>query len=179
IPDIPSQNAPRRGRRKSQLSELKPRLVAICIKADAQAEYIIDWVLQNELVPGRDRVVLVNVRQAANGIIGDLTVSNASKDNAERARSHDLLRKHAVPIKQEGFQIKGVSIRGVDVRGELVRKLIELKCDLAITGAHTTKSMRERLTGCKITYLVENSPCPVLVVGNGMQKYKRDTAESQ
>ncbi|KAJ2127586.1 hypothetical protein GGF48_003215, partial [Coemansia sp. RSA 921] len=60
IPDIPSQNAPRRGRRKSQLSELKPRLVAICIKADAQAEYIIDWVLQNELVPGRDRVVLVN-----------------------------------------------------------------------------------------------------------------------
>ncbi|KAJ2819001.1 hypothetical protein IWW50_005618 [Coemansia erecta] len=179
IPDVPPRGVQRRARRKSQVSNLRSRLVAVCIKDDVQAERVVDWVLQNELVPGRDQVVLVNVRQAANGIVGDLTVSNGAKDDAERERSHELLRKHAIPIKQEGFPIKGVSIRGVDVRGELVRKLIELKCDLAITGIHTRKSMRERFTGCKINYLIENSPCPVLVVAKDMLKASKDSTHSQ
>ncbi|PIA15634.1 hypothetical protein COEREDRAFT_24314, partial [Coemansia reversa NRRL 1564] len=140
------------------------RLVAVCIKDNVQAEYVAGWVLQNELVLGRDNVVLINVRAAANSIIGDLTLSNSAKDDAERTRSHALLRKHADPIKQEGFPIKGVSIRGVDIRGELVRKLIELKCDLVVVGNGHTRSVRERLMGCKASYLLDYSPCPVLVV---------------
>ncbi|KAJ2306115.1 hypothetical protein IWW55_000467 [Coemansia sp. RSA 2706] len=178
IPEV-SPRSPQRRRRRSQAGALRSRLVAVCIKNDAQAENIVEWVLQNELVPNRDQVVLINVRQAANSLIGDLTMANNAKEDAERLRSHELLRKHAIPIKQEGFPIKGVSIRGIDVRGELVRKLIELKCDLVISGCHQTKSIRERLTGCKVMYLVENSPCPVLVVGQGMQRYKQDSSESQ
>ncbi|KAI9482369.1 hypothetical protein LPJ78_004014 [Coemansia sp. RSA 989] len=173
IPDVPPRSPQHRSRRK--ISELQPRLVAICIKDDAQAEYIINWALENELVLGRDRVVLVNVRQATNGIIGDLTMSNNARKDEERVRSHEMLQRQAIPIKRQGYPIKGVSIRGVDVRGELIRKLIELQCDLAITGSHATKSVRERLTGCIVSYLIETAPCPVLVVGNGMRRYKKDT----
>ncbi|KAJ2848777.1 hypothetical protein IWW36_003086 [Coemansia brasiliensis] len=177
IPDVPPKSPQHRSRRKN--SELRPRLVAICIKDDVQAEYIINWVLENELVLGRDQVVLINVRQATNGIIGDLTMSNNARKDEERAYSHELLQRHAIPIKRQGYPIKGVSIRGVDVRGELIRKFIELQCDLVITGSHATKSVRERLTGCKVSYLIETAPCPVLVVGNGMQRYKKDAADSQ
>ncbi|KAJ2703581.1 hypothetical protein FB645_003850 [Coemansia sp. IMI 203386] len=170
IPDeSPSALQDRRTRRKQDVQR-KQRLVAICIKDDAQAQPVVDWALQNELVPKRDIVVLIHVRQAANGIIGDLISTNNAKEIAERDRSHDLLRKHAIPIKREGFAIKGISIRGVDVRGELVRKLIEIKCDLFIIGNHASKSMRERFIGCKVGYLTENAPCPVLVVGSGLQK---------
>ncbi|KAJ2162245.1 hypothetical protein GGF46_000862 [Coemansia sp. RSA 552] len=170
IPEVAPKASHRRRPSRGQAPAPHPRLVAVCIKGDAQAALVIDWVLRNELVSDRDRIVLINVRQAANGIIGDLTLTNSTKDDAERTRSHELLRRHAVVIKQEGYAIKGVSIRGVDVRGELVRKLIELRCDLAIIGNHASKTMRERLTGSKVAYLVQYSPCPVLVVGSGMQR---------
>ncbi|KAJ1825743.1 hypothetical protein LPJ56_002526, partial [Coemansia sp. RSA 2599] len=171
IPDeSPSASQERRARRKKQAAERKQRLVAICIKDDAQAQHVVDWALQNELDPRRDNVVLIHVRQAANGIIGDLISTNNAKEIAERDRSHGLLRRHAIPIKQDGFNIKGISIRGVDVRGELVRKLIEIKCDLFIIGNHASKSVRERFIGCKVGYLTENAPCPVLVVGSGIRK---------
>ncbi|KAJ2907900.1 hypothetical protein GGI21_003426, partial [Coemansia aciculifera] len=58
----------------------------------------------------------------------------------------------------------GISIRGVDIRGELVRKLVELRCDILVIGNHSSKSIVERLIGCKVAYLTTNSPCPVLVV---------------
>ncbi|KAJ2721591.1 hypothetical protein GGI07_003882 [Coemansia sp. Benny D115] len=168
IPDAPdapaSGDAARRKHRSSRSAPIKQRLVAICVKDDAQAEHVVDWALQNELTPKRDKVAIINVRQAANGLIGDLVSTNNAKDEAEREKSHGLLRRHAAPIKNEGYTIKGVSIRGVDVRGELVRKLVELKCDLLIIGNHASKTMRERIIGCKVSYLVDNSPCPVLVV---------------
>ncbi|KAJ2799708.1 hypothetical protein H4R20_004329 [Coemansia guatemalensis] len=175
----PTRSQRQKPRQVEAAARQKQRLVAVCIKDDAQAEYVSSWVLQNELMLGRDNVVLVNVRAAANSIIGDLTLSNSAKDDAERTQSHALLRKHAAPIKQEGFPIKGVSIRGVDIRGELVRKLIELKCDLVVVGNGQKKSVRERLTGCKASYLLEYSPCPVLVVGSGMKRYGKGDAESQ
>ncbi|KAJ1719881.1 hypothetical protein LPJ53_005425 [Coemansia erecta] len=178
IPDAPPKGSRSRRSRKGQLSTPKQRLVAICIKDDAQAEQVIEWALQNELVPKRDNVVLIHVRQAANGIIGDLISTNNAKEIAERDRSHGLLRRNAIPVKQEGFNIKGVSIRGVDVRGELVRKLIELKCDLFIIGNHASKSMRERLMGCKVGYLTENAPCPVLVVGGCAQRPIQESSQT-
>ncbi|KAJ2215129.1 hypothetical protein EV179_002497 [Coemansia sp. RSA 487] len=169
IPEV-SPNTPRRRKsRRGQIAELKPRLVAVCIKDDAHSKRIIDWLLQKELVPERDRIVLINVRIAANGIIGDLTSTNSAKEDTQRTQSHDLLRKHATLIKQEGFSIKGVSIRGVDVRGELIRKLFELKCDLAVIGCPSSKSIRERFTGHKADYLAANSPCPILVVRDSMK----------
>ncbi|KAJ2610297.1 hypothetical protein H4S08_003672 [Coemansia sp. RSA 1365] len=180
IPGV-GPTSPQRQRLRQTVAAVhqKQRLVAVCIKDDSQAEYVASWVLQNELVLGRDNVVLINVRAAANSIIGDLTLSNSAKDDAERTRSHALLRKHAAPIKQEGFPIKGVSIRGVDIRGELVRKLIELKCDLVVVGNGQTKSVRERLMGCKASYLLDYSPCPVLVVGSGMKRYDKEVADTQ
>ncbi|KAJ2855619.1 hypothetical protein GGI22_004072 [Coemansia erecta] len=169
IPEV-SPNIPRRRKsRHGQRAELKTRLVAVCIKDDAHSKRTIDWLLQKELVPERDRIVLIHVRIAANGMIGDLTSKNGAKEDAERTRSHGLLRKHATLIKQEGFAIKGVSIRGVDVRGELVRKLFELKCDLAVVGCPSSKSLRERFTGHKADYLAANSPCPILVVRDNMK----------
>ncbi|KAJ2369456.1 hypothetical protein IW150_005151, partial [Coemansia sp. RSA 2607] len=170
IPDVSPKSSRTRRSRKDQSATPKQRLVAICIKDDTQAKHVIEWALQNELVPKRDNVVLVHVRQAANGIIGDLVSTNNTKEIVERDRSHELLRRNAIPVKQEGFNIKGVSIRGVDVRGELIRKLIELKCDLFIIGNHASKSMKERLMGCKVSYLTENAPCPVLVVGGYVQR---------
>ncbi|KAI9500246.1 hypothetical protein BX070DRAFT_230450 [Coemansia spiralis] len=164
IPEVTPQTAQRRRSHHSQIAALKPRLVAICIKEDAHCERIIDWALQKELVPGRDSVVLIHVRLAANSIVGDLVSTNSAKEDAERIRSHELLRKRAALIKQDGFYIKGVSIRGVDVRGELVRKLFELKCDIVIIGCRSSKSLRERFTGHKADYLAANSPCPVLII---------------
>ncbi|KAJ1647739.1 hypothetical protein LPJ64_000917 [Coemansia asiatica] len=176
IPDeSPSASQDHRARRKRP-PERKQRLVAICIKDDAQAQRVVDWALQSELVPKRDTVALIHVRQAANGIIGDLISTNNAKEIAERDRSHGLLRRHAIPIKQDGFDIKGISIRGVDVRGELVRKLIEIKCDLLIVGNHASKSMRDRFLGSKVGYLTENAPCPVLVVGSCTQKTPKDAS---
>ncbi|KAJ2000704.1 hypothetical protein GGI04_000868 [Coemansia thaxteri] len=168
IPDSPQRAQQRRKDKdhRAPVSALKPRLVAICIKDDVQAKYVIDWVAQNELVIGRDRIVLLHVRQAINGIIGDLTLTNSAKEDAEREKSHGLLRRHAGVLKQEGFDIKGVSIRGVDIRGELVRKLVELKCDLLVIGNSSSKSIKDRLIGCKVSYLTSNSPCPVLVIGS-------------
>ncbi|KAJ1726579.1 hypothetical protein LPJ61_005091 [Coemansia biformis] len=167
IPEgLPS--SPRAGREHRGRAVARPqRLVAICIKDGAQAEFLTYWALQNELVLGRDHVVLINVRVAATGMLGDLINTNNDKDDAERARSHALLRQHAAPLKHEGFAIKGVSIKGADVRGELVCKLIELKCDLAIIGGSSKpKSIRDRLGGSKALRIMENSPCPVLFVGS-------------
>ncbi|KAJ2059921.1 hypothetical protein GGI17_004123 [Coemansia sp. S146] len=177
IPDNPLRASHRRRESRLPGATLKPRLVAIGIKDDAQAKPVIDWVLQNELVLGRDRVVLLHVRQAANGIIGDLTSTNRAKEDVERERSHELLRRHASVIKHEGFGIKGVSIRGVDIRGEMVRKLVELKCDLVVIGNHLTKSIKERLIGCKVAYWTANSPCPVLVVGRSSTQRNNQEAE--
>ncbi|KAJ1955833.1 hypothetical protein GGI12_005466, partial [Dipsacomyces acuminosporus] len=126
--------------------------------------HVVGWALEKELVPERDSVVLLHVRQAANGMIGDLTASNGSKEDGERQRSHQLLKRHGGVLKRRGYQIKGVSIRGVDVRGELVHKLAELRCDLLIIGNHASKTIKERIIGCKVQYLTANSPCPVLVV---------------
>lgn len=159
----------RRQSRRGRDARMKRRKVAICIKNEEQAEHVIGWTLKNELMLERDSVILVHVRQAANGIVGDLTTSNNSKETTERDKSHGLLRKHAIPIKQEGFNVKGVSIRGVDIRGELVRKLIELKSDLVIIGHNTTKTIKERIIGCKVSYLTSNSPCPVLVINANLK----------
>ncbi|KAJ2496906.1 hypothetical protein IWW47_003718 [Coemansia sp. RSA 2052] len=181
IPDNPQRVSHRRKESRLPGATLKPRLVAIGIKNDEQAKYVISWALQNELVLGRDRVVLLHVRQAANGLIGDLTATNRGKEDAERERSHGLLRRHAGAIKQEGFAIKGVSIRGVDIRGEMVRKLVELKCDILVIGNHSSKSIVERLIGCKVAYLTANSPCPVLVVSKASvlrDSQKTDSAEA-
>ncbi|KAJ2611514.1 hypothetical protein EV177_003451 [Coemansia sp. RSA 1804] len=169
IPDVALKSSRRSSGRRNQVVELKQRLVAVCIKEDAHAKRIVNWLLQKELVLERDRVVLIHVRLAANGIIGDLTSTNGAKEDAERAKSHELLRKYATMIKQEGFNIKGVSIRGVDIRGELIRKLFEIKCDLVVIGCHSSKSIRERFTGHKADYLAANSPCPVLVVRDNMK----------
>ncbi|KAJ1899678.1 hypothetical protein LPJ66_001962 [Kickxella alabastrina] len=177
IPDVPPKPLQSRPSRRGKTAAPKQRLVAICIKNDDQAKYVIEWVLETELIPRRDNVVLIHVRQAANGIVGDLILTNNAKEVAERDRSHGILRRNAIPIKQGGYNIKGVSIRGVDIRGELVRKLVELKCDLVIIGNHTAKSMRERIIGCKVEYLTENSPCPVLVVGSRMQRVAKDITE--
>ncbi|KAJ2077637.1 hypothetical protein H4R24_005016 [Coemansia sp. RSA 988] len=180
IPEVgPASLQHQRSRQVEAPARQKQRLVSVCIKNDSQAEYISSWVLQNELVLGRDSVVLVNVRAAANSIIGDLTLSNSARDDAERAQSHALLRKHAAPIKKGGFPIKGVSIRGVDIRGELIRKLIELKCDLVVVGNSQIRSVRERLMGGNVSYLLEYSPCPVLVVGSGMKRYGKEEARCQ
>ncbi|KAI7827826.1 hypothetical protein BX661DRAFT_182558, partial [Kickxella alabastrina] len=164
IPDVLPKPLQSRPSRRGKTAALKQRLVAICIKNDDQAKYVIEWVLETELIPRRDNVVLIHVRQAANGIVGDLILTNNAKEVAERDRTG-------------GYNIKGVSIRGVDIRGELVRKLVELKCDLAIIGNHTAKSMRERIIGCKVEYLTENSPCPVLVVGSRMQRVAKDITD--
>ncbi|KAJ2744208.1 hypothetical protein GGI20_003169 [Coemansia sp. BCRC 34301] len=178
VPDNPQHVSHRRGESRLPGAGLKPRLVAIGIKDDEQAKYVVLWSLQNELVLGRDRVVLLHVRQAANGIVGDLTATNSSKEDVERERSHGLLRRHASVIKQEGFAVKGVSIRGVDIRGEMVRKLVELKCDILVIGNHSSKSIVERLIGCKVTYLTANSPCPVLVVSKASSQRNDQDAES-
>ncbi|ORX74192.1 hypothetical protein DL89DRAFT_202430, partial [Linderina pennispora] len=139
------------------------RFVAIAIKDSPQTIDIIEWAIRQALVPGRDKVVLINVRPAVNGLIGDLVSSNSDKEVAEREKSHELLKKYASIIKAEGYPIKGVSIRSVDIRGELVRKLMELKCDVLIMGRNASKSMKGRFIGCKVNYLIENSPCPVTV----------------
>ncbi|KAJ2559390.1 hypothetical protein EV175_000363 [Coemansia sp. RSA 1933] len=169
IPEVSPDALRRRKSRHGQRAELKPRLVAVCIKDDVHSKNIIDWLLRKELVPERDRVVLIHVRIAANGMIGDLVSTNGAKEDAQRTQSHELLRKYAAAIKQEGFAIKGVSIRGVDVRGELIRKLFELKCDLAVIGCPSSKSIRERFTGHKADYLAANSPCPILVFRDSMK----------
>ncbi|KAJ2020118.1 hypothetical protein H4S03_006511 [Coemansia sp. S3946] len=178
IPDNPQRASHRRRESRLPGATLKPRLVAIGIKDDVQAKSVIDWVLENELVLGRDRVVLLHVRQAANGIIGDLTSTNRAKEDVERERSHELLRRHAGVIKHEGFGIKGVSIRGVDIRGEMVRKLVELKCDIVVIGNHLSKSITERLIGCKVAYWTANSPCPVLVVGRSSTQRSSQEAKT-
>ncbi|KAJ2810339.1 hypothetical protein GGI24_007037 [Coemansia furcata] len=180
IPDNPQRPSHRRRESRLPGAMLKPRLVAIGIKDDAQAKHVIDWALQNELVLGRDRVILLHVRQAANGIIGDLTSTNMAKEEAEREKSHALLRRHAGVIKHEGYNIKGVSIRGVDIRGEMVRKLVELKCDLVVIGNHLSKTIKERLIGCKVAYWTANSPCPVLVVArSGTQRNNQETEPTE
>ncbi|KAJ2491827.1 hypothetical protein IWW37_002026 [Coemansia sp. RSA 2050] len=180
IPDNPQHSSHRRRGSRLPGATLKPRLVAISIKNDSQAKPIIDWALQNELVLGRDRIVLLHVRQAANSMIGDLTSTNRAKEVAEREKSHELLRRHAGVIKHEGFGIKGVSIRGVDVRGEMVRKLVELKCDLVIVGNHSAKSVKERLIGRKTPYWTANAPCPVLVVNSSsLLRYNQETAPKE
>ncbi|KAJ2504589.1 hypothetical protein GGI11_007312, partial [Coemansia sp. RSA 2049] len=92
IPDVALKSSRRSSGRRNQVVELKPRLVAVCIREDAHAKCIVDWLLQKELVLERDRVVLIHVRLAANGIIGDLTSTNGAKEDAERAKSHELLR---------------------------------------------------------------------------------------
>ncbi|KAJ2684810.1 hypothetical protein IWW39_004676 [Coemansia spiralis] len=180
IPDNPQRSSHRRRESRLPGATLKPRLVAIGIKDDSQAKPIIDWALQNELVLGRDRIVLLHVRQAANGMISDLTSMNRAKEVTEREKSHELLRRHAGVIKHEGFGIKGVSIRGVDVRGEMVRKLVELKCDLVIVGSRSTKSIKERFIGCKAPYWTANAPCPVLVVNSSsLLRYSQESAPKE
>ncbi|KAJ2715972.1 hypothetical protein H4R19_000903 [Coemansia spiralis] len=162
----PSTSPPVRKTTRERTPARKQRLVAICIKDEAQAEYLTCWALQNELVVGRDNVILVNVRRSAMGMLGDLTGANGTTENDDRVRSHALLRKHAALVKQEGFAIKGVSIRGTDVRGEIVCKMIELKCDLVVIGGSTPRrrSIRDRLRRHKEVHVLENSPCPVLFV---------------
>ncbi|KAJ1942016.1 hypothetical protein FBU59_003328 [Linderina macrospora] len=169
IPDIDPQGVvagqSRRRASNTTRTPLPERFVAIAIKDCDQTESIIHWSIRKILIPDRDKVVLIHVRPAVNGLIGDLTAVNSSKEAVEREKSHDLLRRYASLIKAEGYRIKGVSIRGVDIRGELVRKLVELKCDVLVIGSHASKSMKERFIGSKVNYLVENSPCPVIVIG--------------
>ncbi|KAJ2759665.1 hypothetical protein IWQ57_006496 [Coemansia nantahalensis] len=166
IPEEPIKSARLRELRQGRVPAHKRRLVAICIVDDEQAESLTSWALQNELVLGRDSVLLLHVRQSASGMLGDLIGTNGTAESADRTWSHALLRKHAIPLKREGFAIKGVSIKGADIRGELVCKLVEFGCDLVVVGGghHKRRSILDRLRRRKSVHLLDKAPCPVLFV---------------
>ncbi|KAI8328024.1 hypothetical protein BD560DRAFT_417493, partial [Blakeslea trispora] len=139
------------------------RVVLICLDPDS-AEVTFHWAMDNFIVPQKDLVVLVHVRQIDIPVAPYINSTGYVDDvSAERREeSHHLLRIYAEKLSKQKIACKAISMVG-DPKLELLRKAKEIKSDVVLMGARKMGAIKRTLLGSVSDYLVHNCPCTVIV----------------
>ncbi|KAL3895808.1 MAG: hypothetical protein SGCHY_004472 [Lobulomycetales sp.] len=123
----------------------------ICIAVDESkfSAYTLDWALDNILEPGRDHVVLLNVRPKVK--LGSVLAQ----------ASIDLSAGHAALDKQNR-DARGVALKG-DAREEIVWKVEDAGADMLIMGSRGMGAVKRSLIGSVSDYAMHHADCAVIV----------------
>ncbi|CEG79255.1 hypothetical protein RMATCC62417_15446 [Rhizopus microsporus] len=139
------------------------RVVMVCLDP-VSAQVTFDWALDNFIVPQKDLVVLVHVRQIDIPVAPYINTSSYMDDMAEERRqeSHNLLRYYATDLHKRKIACKAISMVG-DPKSELLRKSKEIKADVVLMGARKMGAIKRTILGSVSDYIIHNAPCTVIV----------------
>ncbi|CEP09187.1 hypothetical protein [Parasitella parasitica] len=139
------------------------RVILVCLDPDS-AETTFKWALDNFIVPKKDLVILVHVRQMDIPVAPYINSTGYLDDVSEerRAESHLLLRAFAEELNRRKVACKAISMVG-DPKAEILRKAKEIKSDVVLMGARKMGTIKRTLLGSVSDYVVHNCPCTVIV----------------
>ncbi|KAI8047724.1 uncharacterized protein B0P05DRAFT_565399 [Gilbertella persicaria] len=139
------------------------RVVLVCLDPES-AETTFHWAIDNFVIPQKDLVVLVHVRQIDIPVAPYINSTGYVDDvSAERREeSHRLLRAYADKLSKSKIACKAISMVG-DPKSELLRKAKEIKADVVLMGARKMGAIKRTLLGSVSDYIVHNCPCTVIV----------------
>ncbi|GAN03395.1 universal stress protein YxiE-like [Mucor ambiguus] len=139
------------------------RVVLVCLDP-VSADTTFQWALDNFIVPKKDLVVLVHVRQIDIPVAPYINSTGYIDDVSQERReeSHHLLRVFAEELNRRKVACKAISMVG-DPKAEILRKTKEIKADVVLMGARKMGTIKRTLLGSVSDYIVHNCPCTVIV----------------
>ncbi|KAF1805777.1 hypothetical protein V8B55DRAFT_1488855 [Mucor lusitanicus] len=139
------------------------RVVLVCLDPES-ADTTFQWALDNFIVPKKDLVVLVHVRQIDIPVAPYINSTGYIDDVSQERReeSHHLLRVFAEELNRRRVACKAISMVG-DPKAEILRKAKEIKADVVLMGARKMGTIKRTLLGSVSDYIVHNCPCTVIV----------------
>ncbi|KAG1123699.1 hypothetical protein G6F42_010301 [Rhizopus arrhizus] len=139
------------------------RVVLVCLDPES-ADTTFQWALDNFIVPKKDLVVLVHVRQIDIPVAPYINSTGYIDDVSQERReeSHHLLRVFAEELNRRKVACKAISMVG-DPKAEILRKATEIKSDVVLMGARKMGTIKRTLLGSVSDYIVHNCPCTVIV----------------
>ncbi|KAI9247818.1 hypothetical protein EDC94DRAFT_625769 [Helicostylum pulchrum] len=154
------------------------RVVLVCLDPES-SETTFKWALDNFIVPEKDLIVLVHVRQIdipvapyidSTGFIDDVS-------QERREESHHLLRLFAQELNKRKIACKAISMVG-DPKSELLRKAKEIRADVVLMGARKMGAIKRTLLGSVSDYIVHHCPCTVIVTKQLDQNHTQERRKS-
>ncbi|CAO3692863.1 unnamed protein product [Rhizopus stolonifer] len=129
-----------------------------------KTETTFNWAQENFIVPHKDLIVLVNVRQVDIPVAPYINTTEYIDDIAEEKRdeSHRLLRHYAHDLYKKEIACKAISMVG-EPKTEILRKCKEIKADVVLMGARKMGAIKRTLLGSVSDYIVHNAPCTVII----------------
>ncbi|KAJ3065987.1 hypothetical protein HDU98_010682 [Podochytrium sp. JEL0797] len=148
------------------------RTVAIAIDDSPYSENAFNWALANHIWPD-DLVVLLNVQPRsldAHEFLGPKDASTAN--NANKARSHALLKKFADCLAEKHLRYKALSVVGHG-KESLVDQVHEIGAVTLVVGSRGANLLSRNVLGSFSDYCANHvSGCSVLIVKPTVEQLK-------
>ncbi|KAI8060294.1 hypothetical protein BC940DRAFT_312243 [Gongronella butleri] len=139
------------------------RVVCICLD-DSSGKDAFEWAVNEFIQPDKDMVTLLHVRELDIPITPYMTAAVYVEEMGEERReeSHQLLKHFAAQLVKKNVACKAISMVG-DPKSELVRKITEIKADVAIVGSRNYGAIKRVLLGSVSDHLAHHCPCTVII----------------
>lgn len=114
-------------------------------------------------------MTLLNVAPRQPDVFGRQILRHEVKDPApdDVAEDFDRLKALAEGVRQsEGVDCKFQMVRGTPV-ATIINEARRSQCEMIIMGAHDKKSLFEKLMGSVSAGVLEQAPCPMLIIPAG------------
>lgn len=148
--------------------ESHKRKVLIAIDGSENSSRIIQWSIENILVPDLHIAVLTHVREGAIPQI-EYSFYAAPQEFPEPLtldsnyhESHQMILDLAIPLIENSITTNGIVLKG-DICEALISQAVEVNAEMIIIGSSKEKWIIRQILGSVADSVIQNAPCTVVI----------------